>query len=112
VTTICTVIAIFTPKPEFASEVKALIQRITPLVHEEAGCEFYTMNEDVDGRIIHIEAWSTREHWQEHSKQQNVADIWAGIQGKLQKDVEIIELYNVPTGTSGKGTLAQAKPVA
>ncbi len=111
-TTVCTVIAIFTPKPEFASEVKALIQRITPLVHEEAGCEFYTMNEDVDGRIIHIEAWSSREHWQEHSKQQNVAAIWAGIQGKLQKDVEIIELYNVPTGASGKGTLAQAKPVA
>ena len=109
-TEICTVVAIFTPKPEFHSEVKELLYKITPLVHDEPGCEFYTMNEDVDGRLIQIEAWTTREHWVEHIKQQTVIDILSGVEGKLTKDVEVFEMYNIPTGTSGKGSLSQSSP--
>lgn len=109
-TEICTVVAIFTPKPEFHSEVKELLYKITPLVHDEPGCEFYTMNEDADGRLIQIEAWTTREHWVEHIKQQTVIDILSGVEGKLTKDVEVFEMYNIPTGTSGKGSLSQSSP--
>ena len=101
----CTVIAIFTPKPEHREEVRELLLRITPLVHSEPGCEFYTMNEEVDGRFIHIEAWATRELWQEHNGRQTVKDIIAGVEGKLGRDVEVYEMYNVPTGDSGKGSL-------
>jgi quinol monooxygenase YgiN len=111
-TTICTVVAIFTPKPEFVSEIKALLTRITPLVHAEAGCEFYALNQDVEDRLIFIEAWSTRQDWIDHMEQPTVKEILAGVEGKLQRDVEVYELYNVPTGTSGKGTLAQATPAA
>ena len=107
-TAFCTVIAIFSPKPEFHDEVRDLLYRITPLVHDEPGCEFYTMNEDVEGRFIHIEAWTTKQHWLDHMEKQTVIDILAGVDGKLTKDVEVYELYNVPTGTSGKGSLAQA----
>lgn len=106
-TRICTVVAIFTPKPECYKEVYELLYRITTLVHLEVGCEFYTMNEDVDGRIVQIEAWTTKEHWLDHIEQQTVKDILAGVEGKLTKDIEVFEMYNVPTGTSGKGSLAQ-----
>jgi len=104
-TTICTVVAIFTPKPEFYSEIRDLLYRVTPLVHEELGCEFYTMNEDVDGRLIQIEAWTTKAHWLDHIKQQTVIDILAGVEGKLTKDIEVYEMYNIPTGDSGKGSI-------
>jgi quinol monooxygenase YgiN len=104
---ICTVIAIFTPKPEHAAEVKELLLRITPLVHEEAGCEFYALNQDVEGRLIYVEAWTTRELWMEHNDAPTVQEIRAGIEGKLVKDVEVYELYNLPVGSTGKGSLAQ-----
>ncbi len=109
---ICTVVAIFTPKPEHADSLKAMLLLITPLVHEEAGCEFYTLNEDVEGRLIYVEAWSTRQHWIDHMEEPTVKQILAGVEGKLQKEVEVYELYNVPAGKSGKGSLAQAAPTA
>ena len=107
---ICTVIAIFTPKPEHAAEVKELLLRITPLVHEEAGCEFYALHQDVEGRLIFVEAWSTRQLWIEHMEEPTVKEILAGVDGKLVKDVEVFELYNLPTGLTGKGWLAQGSP--
>ena len=107
-TDICTVVAIFTPKPEFEQDVRDVLYRVTPLVHEEKGCEFYSMNRDVEGRYIHIEAWTTRQDWIDHMEQPTVKEILAGVEGKLQKEVEVYELYNVPTGTSGKGSLAAA----
>jgi quinol monooxygenase YgiN len=110
VTEVCTVVAIFTPKPEFSSEIKNLLSRVSPLVHNETGCQFYTLNQDVEGRLIFIEAWATRQDWIDHMEQPTVKEILAGVEGKLQSDVEVYELYNVPTGTSGKGSLAQASP--
>jgi hypothetical protein len=34
-----------------------------------------------------------------------VIDILAGVEGKLTKDIEVYEMYNIPTGTSGKGSI-------
>jgi quinol monooxygenase YgiN len=70
------------------------------------------MNQDVEGRFIHVEAWTTRQHWIDHIEQPTVKEILAGVEGKLERDVEVYELYNVPTGTSGKGSLAQAAATA
>ncbi|MFM1784931.1 MAG: hypothetical protein RLZZ579_1208 [Actinomycetota bacterium] len=106
---ICTVVAIFTPKAEHRDFVRELLYRITPLVHDETGCEFYTMNEDVEGRFIHIEAWTTRQHWMDHIEKPTVVEILAGVEGRLARDIEVYELYNVPTGNSGKGTLSASR---
>jgi quinol monooxygenase YgiN len=111
-TEICTVIAIFTPKAEHAAEVKELLLRVTPRVHEEAGCEYYALHQDVDGRLIFVEAWSTRQLWIEHMEEPTVKEILAGVEGKLVRDVEVYELYNLPAGLSGKGSLAQRQPAA
>ena len=107
-TGICTVVAIFTPKPEYEQAVYDLLHRITPLVHDEPGCEFYTLNKDVEGRCIQIEAWTTRQDWMDHIERQTVKDILAGVDGKLKTDIEVYEMYNVPTGTSGKGSIIQS----
>ena len=105
-TEICTVIAIFTPKPEHADEVRSLLVRISPLVHEEPGCEFYALHQDVEGRLVFVEAWTTRELWITHCEMPTVKEILAGVEGKLQRDVEVYEMYGVPSGASGKGLLA------
>ena len=105
-TEVCTVIAIFTPKPEHLDEIKALLSRISPLVHEEAGCDFYALHQDVEGRLIFVEAWATRQLWIEHMEEPTVKEILADVEGKLVKDVEVFELYNLPTGLTGKGVLA------
>lgn len=104
-TQICTVVAIFTPKPENFKEIYDMLLRITPLVHEEPGCEFYTMNEDVEGRIIQIEAWTTKQAWVDHIEAPTVREILATVEGKLTKDIEVFEMYNVPVGMPEKGFL-------
>lgn len=104
----CIVVAVFTPLESYRDDIRNLLARVTPTVHNEPGCEFYTMNEDVDGRFVHIEAWATRQHWVEHMSKPSVKEILTGVKGKLSRDVEVYEMYNVPTGTSGKGSLAPA----
>ena len=39
-------------------------------------------------------------------EQQTVIDILAGVEGKLARDIEVYEAYNIPTGSTGKGSLA------
>jgi quinol monooxygenase YgiN len=89
----CRVIAIFQPNTESYEEVKQILLEITPLVYLEAGCEEYDLHETVDGRLIQIETWTTRDLWISHGDQENVARIRAGIAGKLKQDVEVIEIY-------------------
>jgi len=101
----CIVVAVFEPGPEHRDEVRELLMRVTPTVHEEPGCVFYTMNEDSEGRFVHIEAWETRQHWLNHMKHESVAEILSGVEGKLTKDITVYELYNVPTGQSGMGSI-------
>ena len=101
----CTIVAIFTPKPEFRTAVRDLLLRVTPRVHEEPVCEFYTLNEEVTGKLIYLEAWTTRRHWLDHMKEPTVAEILGGVEGKLEREVDVYEMYNLPTGLSGKGTL-------
>jgi quinol monooxygenase YgiN len=106
VTEVCAVIAIFTPKPERLGEIEDLLARISPLVHEEAGCDFYALHQDVEGRLTFVEAWATRRLWIEHMQEPTVKEILAGVEGKLVKEVEVYGLYNLPTGLTVKGVLA------
>ena len=89
----CRVIAIFHPKPEFHAEVKSLLETITPEVYLEPGCELYQLHESVDGQLVFVETWTTREHWVTHGQHENVAKIQAGIKDKLESDVLVMEMY-------------------
>ena len=59
----CVVIATFTPHPEHYQAVKELLQGIAPEVHDEEGCELYSLHEEVEGALVLIEKWTTRELW-------------------------------------------------
>jgi quinol monooxygenase YgiN len=97
--TACVVIATFTPKPDRYDEVKRVLLEVSPEVHQEEGCELYALHEEVDGTLVLIEKWTTRELWQAHLALDTVTRIQKGVEGLLEGDVEVREMYGV-TDTS------------
>src|SRR5210317_1919447 len=97
--TACVVIATFTPKPDRYDEVKRVLLEVSPEVHQEEGCELYALHEEVDGTLVLIEKWTTGELWQAHLALDTVTRIQKGVEGLLERDVEVREMYGV-TGTS------------
>ena len=91
----CIVIATFTPKPEHYDEVKSLLLEVLPDVHQEEGCELYALHEEVEGRLVMVEKWSSRELWQRHGELEPVARIKAGIEGRLARELDVQEMYGV-----------------
>jgi quinol monooxygenase YgiN len=101
----CIVTATFTPKPEHFESVRQLLLNVIPEVHQEEGCDFYTLNESVTGELIFIEAWDSRALWIKHNGQSTVARVNEGVEGKLLKPVDVKEMYSLPAGDAFKGVL-------
>ncbi|MEL0149494.1 MAG: putative quinol monooxygenase [Pontimonas sp.] len=91
----CIVIATFTPLPGRYDAVKAVLQDAIPAVHREEGCELYALHEEVEGTLVLVEKWATRELWQAHLELEPVARIQSGLEGLLARDVEVREMYGV-----------------
>ena len=91
--TICTVTATFEPKPEHRDEIRALLLEQAAIVRTEPGCEYYDLYDQVNGNLVFVEAWSTRELWMIHNDAPTVAAINKGVEGKLLKPVAVQELY-------------------
>jgi quinol monooxygenase YgiN len=92
--TICTVVATFQPKPECREEIKQLLMEQAAIVRGEPGCEYYDLYDEVNGNLVFVEAWSTRELWMIHNEAATVKTINAGVEGKLLKPVLVQELYS------------------
>lgn len=95
----CVVIATFTPKVEHYEQVKDVLLGVIPDVHQEEGCELYALHDEVDGTLVLIEKWTNRELWQAHLALHTVTRIQKGVEGLLEGDVEVREMYGV-TDTS------------
>jgi quinol monooxygenase YgiN len=91
--TICTVTATFEPIPEFRNEIRKLLLEQAEIVRTEEGCEYYDLYDDVNGNLVFIEAWGTRELWMIHNDAPTVAAILKGVEGKLLSPVLVAELY-------------------
>jgi quinol monooxygenase YgiN len=48
----------------------------------------------VNGNLVFVEAWSTRELWMIHNDAATVKTINEGVEGKLLKPVAVQELYS------------------
>jgi len=92
--TICTVIATFEPKPEFREEIRQLLLEQAKIVRTEPGCEYYDLYDEVNGNLVFVEAWTTRELWMIHNDAVTVKTINQGVEGKLEKPVSVQELYS------------------
>lgn len=101
----CIVIAIFTPTPDHFEQVKASLMAIMPEVHKEPGCELYALHEGVDGTLVFIEKWTTREHWVTHSDFHTVTRIKEAVEGLLDKPIDVRELYGLQPDSSYPASL-------
>jgi quinol monooxygenase YgiN len=101
----CIVIAWFTPREGHYENVRQALLAVTPEVHAEEGCELYALHEEVGGRLVFIEKWTTRELWQEHTRAPSVFGLTARLEGALEKPVEVWEMSGHPVGDPVLGSL-------
>jgi len=62
----CTVIVYLAPLPGHYDDVVALLDQVLPEIRGGRGCLRYDVFEEAGGRIVLIEEWESREHWQAH----------------------------------------------
>jgi quinol monooxygenase YgiN len=98
------VVATIRPLPEHRDEVIAAFTEIIGLVHDEDGCELYTLNEAPD-RLIMVEKWASPEALAVHAKAANLASLNPKLKGKVAGPPEVIVLQQHPAGDPAKGAL-------
>jgi quinol monooxygenase YgiN len=101
----CVVIATFHPHPGKRDAVRAAVGVVIPDVHEEPGCELYALHEETGGHLVLIEKWTTRELWQEHLTLDPVKRLRASLEGLLESETQVLEMYGVQAGSSDQGEL-------
>lgn len=98
------VVATIVPLPEHREEVIAAFKETIERVHDEDGCELYSLNEAPD-RLIMIEKWASPEALANHSRGVNLATLNPKLTGKVSAAPEVIVLQQVPAGDPAKGAL-------
>jgi quinol monooxygenase YgiN len=98
------VVAIIKPLAEHRDAVVAAFKETIEQVHQEDGCELYSLNEATD-RLIMIEKWASPEALAVHSKSANLAALNPRLAGKVAGPPEVIVLQQVPAGDPVKGAL-------
>jgi quinol monooxygenase YgiN len=98
------VVATIVPLPEHRDAVIAAFKETIERVHDEDGCELYSLNEAPD-RLIMIEKWASREALANHSRGVNLAALNPKLAGKVTTAPEVIVLEQVPAGDPVKGAL-------
>jgi quinol monooxygenase YgiN len=98
------VVATIVPLPEHRDEVIAAFKETIERVHDEDGCELYSLNEAPD-RLIMIEKWASPKALANHSRGVNLAALNPKLAGKVSAAPEVIVLEQVPAGDPVKGAL-------
>ena len=99
-----TVIALLTPRPGLAPDVLRSFARVSPLVHDEPGCELYAAH--TDGTVvIMVERWTSQADLDAHAAGTALAllnDLNAGL---LERPYDVWFLDEVPLGDPSKGVI-------
>lgn len=98
------VVASFTAKPESVATVRAACIKAIETVHDEPGCELYSLHETGD-TFVFIEQWADAEALKTHSTAPAIGVLLAAIGGHLAAAPDIKMLAPVPAGDPAKGQL-------
>lgn len=98
------VIASFTAKPESADTVRAACEKAIAQVHDEPGCELYSLHRTGD-TFVFVEQWADAEALQAHSTAPAVGALFATIGEHLAGAPDIKMLEPLPAGDPAKGQL-------
>jgi quinol monooxygenase YgiN len=99
-----TVVALLTAKPGLAPGVIDSFREVSPLVHEEPGCELYAAHTD-GNVVIMVERWTTREDLNAHAAGQPLARLNELNSDLLVKPYDVWFLDAVPLGDPFKGII-------
>jgi quinol monooxygenase YgiN len=98
------VVATITPSEGHYDEVRQVLLDAIPKVHQEAGCELYSLHEDGE-RLVMIEKWASAEALDTHSNGEALRDAGRAMAGKLAGKLDVRSLSAVPAGDETKGAL-------
>jgi quinol monooxygenase YgiN len=99
------VVANIYPTEEARAELVEILHRTQLAVHaNEAGCELYALHENPD-QLVMIEKWTDQASLQAHFDGSAFADLVPQLEGKLAKDIEILQFASLPVGSTGQGEL-------
>jgi quinol monooxygenase YgiN len=99
------VIATISPKPENAEEVRQAVLETVPAVHDEPGCERYSLHQGRDGDLVMVEKWESPEALAAHGKAEALSALSGRLEGKLTGAPTVTVLDALPAGDPAKGEL-------
>ncbi len=98
------VVASFTAKPESLDTVRAACTKAIEAVHDEPGCELYSLHQTGD-TFVFIEQWADADALKAHGAAPAVGALFAEIGGHLAGSPDVKMLTPIPAGDPGKGQL-------
>lgn len=98
------VVASFTAKPESVDVVRAACTEAIAAVHDEPGCQLYSLHQTGD-TFVFIEQWGDTEALQAHSKAPAFGVLFGAIGEHLAGQPDIKMLEPIPAGDPAKGQL-------
>lgn len=98
------VVAMQIAKSGRVQEILDAFAAVSPLVHNEQGCELYAAHTDGD-RCIMVERWTTQEDLDAHAAGEPIKELGRLFGDALAKPSEVWVLENVPFGDLHKGTI-------
>ncbi|NKY49696.1 putative quinol monooxygenase [Nocardia vermiculata] len=98
------IVATLTPKPDKFDEVAEVLTRLIPEVHNEDGCELYTLHKGKD-RFVFVEKWRDMAAMGAHGGGANMKALTEGLDGLLAGPLDVQVLEAVPAGDQTKGAL-------
>ncbi|GAB2845807.1 putative quinol monooxygenase [Microbacterium insulae] len=101
------VVAVLTAKPGFGPSVIEAFREVSPLVHEEPGCELYAAHLEQDGdTVVMVERWTTRADLDAHAQGAPLARLNELNAGLLMRPYDVWFLDAVVLGDPAKGMIA------
>jgi quinol monooxygenase YgiN len=101
-----TVVAVLTAKPGLGPRVIDSFREVSPLVHEEAGCELYAAHLEQGGdTVVMVERWASQADLDAHASGAPLVRLNELNADLLVRPYDVWLLDNVPLGDPAKGTI-------
>ncbi len=105
-----TVVAVLTAKPGLGARVIESFREVSPLVHDEPGCELYAAHLEQGGStVVMVERWTTRADLDAHAAGEPLRRLNALNADLLVRPYDVWFLDAVPLGDPVKGMIAEAR---
>jgi quinol monooxygenase YgiN len=98
------VVATMTAKPESVDTVREACKRAIEAVHQEPGCELYSLHE-ADGTFVFVEQWTDADALKTHSTAPAVTTFFSTVGDHLDGAPDLKLLQPVVAGDPAKGQL-------